>query len=167
MKRLSKEKRDLIIVTCLGTLAVLFLIIFLLILPQYRAIAQVKSDTDAARNKLQAMENVIKRADTVSNELQNLVYTVTQAESDMAAGDLNAWIYDTIRNFKSHYNIDISVNGQSSTGDMFDHSNEFQRSGKGQCASVPRARRETLPLRIDAGVSDGETRFRMIAAPVS
>lgn len=118
MTRLSKEKRDLIILACLGTVAAMVLVVLLLIIPQYHSIARIKTDTGNARKSEQDMENLIKRADSTASELHDLTDTLSNAEGDMAVGDPNAWIYNTIRTFKSHYNVDISVNGQSSIGDV-------------------------------------------------
>jgi hypothetical protein len=36
----------------------------------------------------------------------------------MASGDPAVWIYDTIRNFKEHHKVDISVNSQLATGQV-------------------------------------------------
>ena len=62
------------------------------------------------------MEDTIKKADTVSAQLADLTDTLTKAESDMASGDPAAWIYDTIRNFKEKYKVDISVSGSCPCG---------------------------------------------------
>jgi len=62
------------------------------------------------------MDDTIKRADAVSVQLADLTYTLAQNESDMVTGDPAQWIYNTIRNFKEHYKVDIAVNSQLSTG---------------------------------------------------
>lgn len=36
----------------------------------------------------------------------------------MVMGDPASWIYDTIRNFKGRFKVEISVNGQLTTGDV-------------------------------------------------
>ena len=118
MTKLPKEKRDHLILVCLGTLVVLGLIIFFLIIPQYRAIARTRVETADAKKKLQDMEDIIKNADTTASQLHDLSYTLGQAENDMAVGDPNAWIYNTIREFKGHYRVNISVSGQSTMGDV-------------------------------------------------
>ncbi len=116
MNKLPKEKRDHLILVGMGTLLVLIAIVYGLIRPQYATIAAVNSQANDARDKLQKMEKEIKMADTLSAKLEDLTTTLTQTESDMASGDPASWIYDTIRNFKGKYNVDISVNSQLATG---------------------------------------------------
>ena len=118
MTKLPKQKRDHLILVCLGTLALLILIVFGLIIPQYHSIAKIKADIVNTNMKLQDMVDVISKADATANSLHDLTYTLSHAESDMAVGDPNAWIYNTIRNFKGRYKVDISVGGQSAVGDV-------------------------------------------------
>ncbi len=40
------------------------------------------------------------------------------AEHDIAFGDPTAWFYETLRNFKEHYAVDISSYGQPSLGSV-------------------------------------------------
>ena len=117
MNKLPKEKRDRLILVGMGTLILLILIIFLLIRPLYAAVSDTNTQIRDARNRLQSMENTIKLADTVSAQLGDLTGTLTQAEGDLVSGDPAQWIYNTIRNFKEHYKVEISVNSQLSVGE--------------------------------------------------
>ncbi len=118
MNKLPKAKRDQLILVGMGTLFLLILIVYGLIHPQYAAISAINSQTGAARAQLQSMTATIKKADTVSGQLADLTDALTQAESDLASGDPAQWIYNTIRNFKEHYQVDISVNSQLSMGEV-------------------------------------------------
>ena len=118
MNKLPKAKRDQLILVGMGTLILLILIIMGLIRPQYAAVSGINSQTKAARDHLQSMEDTSKKADIVSGQLADMTYTLTQAESDLASGDPAQWIYNTIRNFKEHYKVDISVNSQLSMGEV-------------------------------------------------
>lgn len=118
MNKLPKEKRDQLILVGMGTVFLLVLIGLGLIRPQYRAISAINTKIDDARNHLQSMEDTSKRADTVSAQLADLTYTLTQTERDMVSGDPAQWIYNTIRNFKEHYKVVISVNSQLSMGEV-------------------------------------------------
>jgi hypothetical protein len=118
MTKLPKEKRDHLILVCLGTVGLLALVVFFLIIPQYGSIAKISAQTANARKQLQDMEDVIKKAEATGSELNDLTYTLTHAEGDMAVGDPNAWIYNTIRSFKGSYKVDISVSGQSALGNV-------------------------------------------------
>ena len=64
------------------------------------------------------MEDEIKTTDTISAQLVDLTETLNYAQSDMASGDPTSWIYDTIRNFKGKYKVDILVNGQLVPGEV-------------------------------------------------
>lgn len=118
MKKLPKEKRDHLILVCMGTLALLILIVYGLIIPQYRTIAKIRENIGNTQKKLQDMETAIKRGNTAASDLSDLTGALANAERDMAVGDPNAWIYNTIRNFKGRYKVDISVSGQSAIGDV-------------------------------------------------
>jgi Tfp pilus assembly protein PilO len=118
MNKLPKEKRDQLILVVMCTLIVLTAIFLGLIRRQYAAIAAINAQADASRNNLQNMEDEIKKADTTSAQLVDLTYTLSHTEGDLATGDPAAWIYDTIRNFKGKYKVDISVNGQLAMGEV-------------------------------------------------
>lgn len=116
MNRLSKEKRDRLILVGLATLILLVFIGYGLIRTQYGSIAAMKAQTEAARTHLQNMEHTIKQADAISSRLTDQTFNLSRAESDVATGDPSAWIYDTIRNFKTHYKVNIAVNGPLTVG---------------------------------------------------
>ena len=116
MNKLSKEKRNSLILVGLGTLMVLVFIGYGLIRGQYHSISEINAQTDAARTKLKSMEDTIKQGDAIAAHFTDLTNNLFNAEKDMATGDPSAWIYDTIRNFKTRYKVDIAVNGQLSTG---------------------------------------------------
>ena len=118
MNRLPKEKRDQLVLVGMGTLFLLILICYGLIRPQYANISGINTQIDKKRTDLQKMEETIKKGDTVSTQLADLTYTLSQAEGDMVSGDPAQWIYNTIRNFKEHYKVDISVNSQLSMGEV-------------------------------------------------
>lgn len=123
MNKLSKEKRDKLILVCVGITVALLAIYFLLIRPQRAAIVKTKSDTAAAKVKLQDMDQAIKTTDNMAGQRNEMDGELTKAESDLASGDPNAWIYDTIRHFKENYKVDIVVNGQTTiaNSDLFPH----------------------------------------------
>ena len=118
MNRLPKEKRDQLVLVGMGTLFLLILICYGLIRPQYASISGINTQIDKKRTDLQKMEETIKKGDTVSTQLADLTYTLSQAEGDLVSGDPAQWIYNTIRNFKEHYKVDISVNSQLSMGEV-------------------------------------------------
>ena len=114
----EKEKRTQFILVILGTLAVLGLIGFTLIRPQYQTLSRIHKTTSDERDKLQKIKDTIKKAGDTSAQLSNVVVNLSHAEEDMAFGDNYAWTYDTIRKFKTSYRVDIPTIGQPSPGDV-------------------------------------------------
>ncbi|HLX96225.1 MAG TPA: hypothetical protein VKU37_10830 [Verrucomicrobiae bacterium] len=105
--RLSKEKRNQLVLVAFCAVAVLSLMWFNLIQPRYAALKQAAESQKAAEGKLEGIQKAIKRADAVTLDVTNVTQTLTNAESDMASGDLYSWTYNTIRLFKSSYQVDI------------------------------------------------------------
>jgi regulatory protein YycH of two-component signal transduction system YycFG len=118
MKRLSREKRNQLITVILATLAVLALIGFGLIQPQYTSLSKIQKAGKTANTKLQSIRQAITNSEAIAAEWNETTYTLTQAEEDMASGDLYSWTYDTIRHFKQSYRVDIPEIGHPTIGEM-------------------------------------------------
>jgi len=107
MKRLTKEKRNQLIIIALGTVGVLVLIGFGLISPQLKTLAQTRNNIAAAQNKLEGMKDTLKKVDTKAVELATAMAALTDAEGDTASGDPYSWANDTIRRLKPLYKVEI------------------------------------------------------------
>ena len=114
----DKEKRTQFILVILGTLVVLGLIGFFLVQPQYERLSRIHKTARDERARLQKIEDTIKRAGDTTVQLSNVVVNLSAAQSDMAAGDIYAWTYDTVRKFKASYRVDIPTIGQPTLGDV-------------------------------------------------
>jgi hypothetical protein len=114
----DKEKRTQFILVIFCTLAVLGLIGFALIRPQYQTLSNIAKTESDERVKLQNIKDTIKKAGNTTAQLSNVVSNLSSAEEDMASGDNYAWTYDTIRKFKASYRVDIPTIGQPSPGDV-------------------------------------------------
>lgn len=114
----DKEKRTQFILVIFCTLAVLGLIGFALIRPQYQTLSNIAKTEGDERVKLQSIKDTIKKAGNTTAQLSNVVSNLSSAEEDMASGDNYAWTYDTIRKFKASYRVDIPTIGQPSPGDV-------------------------------------------------
>jgi Tfp pilus assembly protein PilO len=117
MKRLSREKRNQLITVILATLAILALIGFGLIRPQYDSLSAIAKDRKAADNKLQSIKHAITNSEAIANEWNETTYALAHAEEDMASGDLYSWTYDTIRHFKQSYKVEIPEVGHPTIGE--------------------------------------------------
>ena len=105
--KLSKDKRNqliLVIICVLGAVGVMWVE---LIQPRYVALARAVASQKDAQNKLEGIQNGIKQADTIAARLNSVTQTLSDAESDMASGDLYSWTYNTMRLFKAQYPVAI------------------------------------------------------------
>ena len=117
MTRLPKDKRDKLILTCMFIVIGLVAIGFFLIRPEYQSISDMKNATEQKRQKLENMQEAIARAANTAAQLQDTTMALQDAEKDMAVGDPNGWMYDTVRSFKSP-KIDISISSHVISGDV-------------------------------------------------
>jgi Tfp pilus assembly protein PilO len=107
MKRLSREKRNQLIIVILVTLAILALIGFGLIRPQRESLTKIADARKAADNKLQSIKHAITNSEAIANEWNETTSALAHTEEDMASGDPYSWTYDTIRHFKQSYKVEI------------------------------------------------------------
>ncbi len=107
MRRLSKQKKQQLLLTVLVTLTVLTGIWFGLIRVQQQSIVKVKEKTVAARKQLDSVKTTITRAEEIEASLTQGREVLSQIEENMADGDLYAWLITRIREFKTPYRIDI------------------------------------------------------------
>ena len=98
--RLSKEKRNQLVLVAFFILAVLGVMWFELIQPRYAALKQAAESQNAAEGKLEGIQNAIKLANAVTIDLTNVTQTLANAESDVATGDLYSWTYNTDPTFQ-------------------------------------------------------------------
>jgi hypothetical protein len=105
--KLTKDKRNQLILVTICALAAIALMWVELIRPRYAALAQVVANEKNAQGKLESIQTAIKQAGTVVGQLKSVTQTLSEAESDVASGDLYSWTYNTLRLFKSQYPVAI------------------------------------------------------------
>lgn len=116
--KISKQKRNQLILVLFSTVAVLALMWFNLIRPRYAALSQATAVRKAANDKLVGIQTAIKSTNSIAANLVKETQTLSNAESDMASGDLYSWTYNTIRLFKAPYSVNISDIGHPDVGAM-------------------------------------------------
>jgi Tfp pilus assembly protein PilO len=114
--KMSKEKRNQLIIVVIVTAAILAVIGFGLIRSQFASLSQIENDKNDADTKLQNIKNIIKNDDAMAIELTEVTNTLLHAEEDMASGDLYSWTYNTIRRFKQQYKVEIPEIGHPTIG---------------------------------------------------
>lgn len=103
MTRLSKEKKQHLLLVCVGVVGVLAGLWFGLINWQNSQLAKLNADRAAAQLKLDGMIDTSKREGQIAAELAQETRRLQEAELQMASGDLYAWIINTVRDFKTGY----------------------------------------------------------------
>ena len=107
MNKLSKEKRDHLILVTLITAIVAAGLWFGLIKFQNGNLRLLASKKQAAEQTLRDVENAIKTADRLEAELAEASRSLSELEESMASGDLYAWMINTILQFKLAYKVEI------------------------------------------------------------
>lgn len=118
MKKLSPAKKNQLVLTVVGTLAVISLIYFFLVNPQQQENAKLKEATKTKQANLDKIKLTIKQAGTAAQTANEVAGKLNEAESDVASGDVYAWIYDTIRQFKTGYRVEIPSISQPSQSEV-------------------------------------------------
>ena len=118
MKRLSPAKRNQLIIVLLVTAALIGAVYFFLISPQNKENSQLIKQTSDRQADLDKYKRIISQAQSTSNQLAALSLQLSNTEQDIATGDTYAWIYDTIRQFKTNYHVDIPTISQPVMGDV-------------------------------------------------
>jgi len=118
MKRLSPAKRNQLIMVLLVTAALIGAVYFFLISPQNKENSQLIKQTSDRQADLDKYKRIISQAQATSNQLAALSLQLSNTEQDIATGDTYAWIYDTIRQFKTNYHVDIPTISQPVMGDV-------------------------------------------------
>jgi hypothetical protein len=107
MNKLSKEKRNQLIMVAAGIAVVLVVLYLELIRTQYDSLGKSTSAAASKAADLQRRRNTIKLALTNDAKFKEAGEQLANAESDVASGDPYAWSYDLIRRFKANYKVEI------------------------------------------------------------
>ena len=107
MKKLSKEKRQqliLVVILTVGSLAGLW---FGLINYQKGNLDDLLERGALARKELQKVTQAIENADKIEAQLTESNKQMGKVEEGMASGDLYSWAITTLRQFKGAYKVEI------------------------------------------------------------
>lgn len=107
LSKLSKEKRNHLVLVGLVTLAVLAAIGFGLIRYQYDSLKKLADRQAEAEKKRSQMSDAIRTKDQVKASLDQAAHTLSDKEVGMASGDLYSWVINTLNRFKAGYKVEI------------------------------------------------------------
>ena len=107
LSKLPAEKRNRLILVALVTLIAIAGLYFGLIKRQNENLVHLAQKKAAAAKQLQVVRDAIHRADQIKAELDGAKITLAAAESDIASGDLYAWVMNWLRQFKASYKVEI------------------------------------------------------------
>jgi hypothetical protein len=107
MNKLSKEKRNQLVLVVLVTVGLLVGLYFGVIRAQLDGQQRAKERTEAARQKLEMVKRAIATADTLEVQVAETGQRLAKLEDGMASGDLYSWVIDNIRKFNLNYKVEI------------------------------------------------------------
>ena len=114
----TKQKRNQLVLTLGGALLLVVGLGFGLVRPQYAKLAGIKKETIDTEKHLDGIRHLVQESDAGSNQLREATLVISNAEADMATGDIYAWTVDTMRHFKANYKVDVPEIGQPTVGDV-------------------------------------------------
>jgi hypothetical protein len=106
-RKLSKDKRNRLALVVVITLAAAAGLYFGLIRVQHESLARLSVKKVASAQKLQVVLDALHRADTINAGMAQARKKLDAAESDVAVGDLYAWVINSLRQFKAPYKVEI------------------------------------------------------------
>jgi Tfp pilus assembly protein PilO len=106
-RKLPKEKRNHLVLVALAALIAVAGLYFGMIRRQNESLARLAQKKDAAAKKLQVVQDAVHRTDRTKADLDDARKTLAEAESDVASGDLYAWVINSLRGFKASYKVEI------------------------------------------------------------
>lgn len=108
MNKLSKEKRDKLLLVGIGTACVLAAVYMLVINAQQSALQDYAERTDAAMEKLAKAERWLRMAPTVDSRLQSARAELeAKQEKNMAPVDKFKWFYNTLDQFLAQRRVKL------------------------------------------------------------
>jgi Tfp pilus assembly protein PilO len=106
-KKLPKDKRNNLILVVVVTVAVLNGLGFGLIKYQYNKLSDLRQKRATAEKRVREMQDAVKNSERIETDLVEYKKNLDALEEDMASGDLNAWVINTLRTFKAGYKVEM------------------------------------------------------------
>ena len=107
MKNLSKEKRDRLLLVCIGTVIAAVALWYLVIQTQNKAITKMKAQSLEQKAKVENAERLVSSTADLQKKLDNSAQDLKAIEDTMASGDMYSWIILTINKFRADRKVEI------------------------------------------------------------
>ena len=118
MSKLSKEKKQHLLLVIVGTLAILAACGYIFIKGGYDKLSLLEQKKAAAREKLDQMQTATKRAKEIEKIFTDSQQSQAEKEAGMATGDLYSWMFTSLRRFQRGYKIEIPQISPVVSGDV-------------------------------------------------
>jgi Tfp pilus assembly protein PilO len=108
MNKLSKEKKNQLVLVAIVVVAIVAGLWFSLIRSQQESLRALAAQKTEDQEKLATIADTIKNSEKAKAELFTVSNQLVYAERDMPYGDLYLSLVNTIRKFKTNYDVQIS-----------------------------------------------------------
>src|SRR5260221_10380268 len=107
MNKLSKEKRQQLVLVVLLTCGALIALWFGVVRLQQQSLADIAKRKTAAEQELRLVKQTIANAEQIEAQAGEAAKRLAKLEEGMASGDLYAWAFNTLRQFKLPHKVEI------------------------------------------------------------
>jgi len=114
LSKLSKEKRQQLVLVVLATVGILAGLAFGLVKNQYQTLARMAVGKTDSERKFRQIQDSVKRSPQLEADLRQARAALATEASDVASGDLYDSIYTMVRKFKGNdYQVQIPQFGRT------------------------------------------------------
>jgi hypothetical protein len=107
MKNLPKEKRDKLVLLCIGTLVVMVGLYYGLITIQKQTLANTLKRQGEQDTKLSTAQRLTSQSGQIEKNLESATAKLKAIEATMPSGDIYSWSILTVNTFKEKYQVEI------------------------------------------------------------
>src|SRR5436190_10478285 len=117
MIKISKDKRNKLLIVGFATVLPLAALWYVLLTPQCRKLVEIAKKTTEAETKLADGVRTTATAQTAEADLEKVSARLKAIESSMPSGDMYAWFIQTIERFRLPYRVDLPQKSREVMGE--------------------------------------------------
>lgn len=107
LKNLPKDKRDKLILTVIGTIAVVAGLWYSVVSTMLASVENIKKITEDQKTKVANAERLVSSVGDLQKSLEEGTAKLKTIEQEMASGDMYSWIILTVNKFRADRKVDI------------------------------------------------------------